>query len=219
MVNGLKKNISPLPAGKYGTSTKQSTRWRHQANEAKCSLEADRVRTLGEWRSLQYIKKLSAEKRYETHYISNEEKVKWIEDYVERETAVASTRVQDIETMIMQAQKDMSTDENAGGTTQKPEKTFHEMLDAITDSVNDLASSDHEQDAEHGEDEEEDTELGKLSDDDEPGWVIGTISKTVQHHLESCRQKQMRLDELTQLGWRNAANYFCVRDMMYGTAK
>jgi hypothetical protein len=36
MVNALKKNFSPLPAGKYGKSTKRSIqRHHHQANEGK----------------------------------------------------------------------------------------------------------------------------------------------------------------------------------------
>ena len=71
------------------------------------------------------------------------------------------------------------------------------MLNAIGDSLSDLATSDDEQDGEAREDQEEDTELGKLSDD-EPGWVMGTISKNVQHCMESFWQKQMRRDELTQ---------------------
>ena len=37
--------------------------------------------------------------------------------------------------------------------------------------------------------------------------------------MESFRQKQMRLDELTQPGWGDAANYFRERDMRYGTAE
>jgi len=49
---------------------------------------------------------------------------------------------------------------------------------AIGDSLSDLPRSDIEED---GEDEEnEDTEPGKLSEEDKPGWVIGTISETVQ---------------------------------------
>jgi hypothetical protein len=47
-----------------------------------------------------------------------------------------------------------------------PETTFEGMLNAIGDSVSNLASSDDEQDGEEEEDDEEDTELGKLSDDD-----------------------------------------------------
>jgi len=137
---------------------------------------------------------------------------------MERETAVARKRVQDAETAIMQELKDLTTADSTGGTTRMPEKMFEEMLKAIGDSLSDLATSDDEQDGEDEEDEHEDTELGKLSDD-EPGWVMGTISKKVQHHKGSFRQKQMRLDELTQPGWGDPANYICERDMKYGTAK
>jgi len=76
---------------------------------------------------------------------------------------------------------------------------------AIGDSLSDLATSD---DGDDGEDEDEETEQDKLSEDDEPGWVMGKITKTVQQRMESFRQKQMKLDELTQPGWENAANYF-----------
>jgi hypothetical protein len=139
-------------------------------------------------------------------------------DYLERETAVVRKQVQDAETAMMQELKDMTTGKSAGATTTKPGTTFEEMLNAIGDSLSDLATSDDEQDGEEEEDEDEDPELGKLSDD-EPGWVMGTISKKVQHHMESFRQKQMRLDELTQPGWGDAAKYFRERDMKYGTVE
>jgi len=92
-------------------------------------------------------------------------------------------------------------------------------LNAIGDSLSDLASSDDEQDGEDEDDDEEDTGHGKLSEDDEPGWVMGTISKMVQHRMESFRQKQLRLDELTQPGWGDAADHFRERDMKYGTTE
>jgi len=120
MVNAPNKNISPLPAGKYGKSTKQSTRRRHRVNEGKSGLEAERVRALGALRSLQSKKKLAAEKKRETHFLSNEETEQWIEDYVERETAVARKRVEDAETAIKQRQEDMSNLEKAGLTTREP---------------------------------------------------------------------------------------------------
>jgi len=145
-------------------------------------LEAEKVRGLGALCSLRSKKKLSAETRQETHILSNKEKEKWIEDYVERETAVSRKQVQDTETAIMQEQEVMSTAENAGAKTGKPEKTLKEMLNTIGDSLSDRASSDDEQDGEDEEDDEEDTELCMLSDD-EPGWVMGTISKTVQHRM------------------------------------
>jgi len=121
MVNAPKQSFSPLPAGKYGKSAKHSTRRHHQADEGKSGLVAERVRALGALRSLRSKKKLAAEKRQETHFLSNEEKEKWIEDFVERETAVARKRVQDAETALMQ---DMTTAEHECATTGKPETTF-----------------------------------------------------------------------------------------------
>jgi hypothetical protein len=80
------------------------------------------------------------------------------------------------------------------------------MLVAIRDSLSDLASS---KDGEAGEDEDdEEIQQGKLSEDDEPGWVMGTITKTVQQRMKMFRQKQMKLDELTQPGWEDVADYF-----------
>jgi len=76
IVNAPKNNISPLPAGKYGKSTKQSTRRRHQANEGKSGMVAGRVRAVGALRSLRSKRKLAAEKRQEMHFLSNEEKQK-----------------------------------------------------------------------------------------------------------------------------------------------
>ena len=111
----------------------------------------------------------------------------------------------------------MTHAEITGLTSREPEKTFEEMLVAIGDSLSDLASSD---DGEDGEDEDdEETEQGKLRDDDEPGWVMGTITKTVQQRMESFRQKQMKLDKLTQLGWEDAADFFRERDKKYGTSE
>jgi len=217
MVNAPKKTFFPLPAGRYGKSTKRSTQGHHHANEGKSGLEAERVRALGALRSLRSKKKLAAEKRREAHFLSNEEKEKCIEDYVERETAGARKRVEDAEAAVQQEQDDMTQAEIARLTSREPEKTFEEMLVAIGDILSDLASSD---DGENGEDEDdEETEQGKLSDDDEPGWVMGSITKSVQQHMESFRQKQMKLDELTQPGWEDAADYFSERDKKYGTSE
>jgi len=63
-------------------------------------LELERVWDLGALHSLQSKKKLAAEKWPETHLISNEEKEKWIEDYVERETAAARNLVEDTEAAV-----------------------------------------------------------------------------------------------------------------------
>ena len=66
------------------------------------------------------------------------------------------------------------------------------MQVAIGDSLSDLASSDDVEDAEDEDDEE--TEQGKLSKDDEPGCVMGTIAKTEQQCMERFQQKLTKLD-------------------------
>jgi len=86
---------------------------------------------------------------------------------------------------------------------------------AIRDSLSDLACSNNVDD---GEDEKnQDTELGKLSEDDEAGYVVGTISKTVQQRMEWFRLKKMKLDGFTQQGGGDAANNFCEGDRNDGT--
>jgi hypothetical protein len=40
----------------------------------------------------------------------------------------------------------------------------------------------------------------------------------VQQCLERFRQKQMTIDELTQPGWEDVADYFRERDTKYGTS-
>jgi len=217
MVNAPRKNFSPLPAGRNGKSTKHSTPRHHQANEGKSGFEAERVRAHGALRSLRSKKRLAAEKQRETHFLSNEQKEKWIEEFVERVTAGARKRVEDAEAAVQQEQDNITHAEFVGLTSRKPETLFQEMLIAIGDSLSDLASSD---DGEDGEDEDdEETEKGKLSEDDEPGWVMGTITKTVQQRMERFQQKQMKFDELTQLGWEDAADYFRERDKKYGTSE
>jgi len=215
MVNALKKNISQLPAGKYGKLTNWPTRRRHQANEGKSGFDAKRVQARGALLSLRSKEKLAAERRQETNILNTKEKEKWIKDYIERETAVARNRVEDAETAIKQEQDDMKCAESGGLTSREPGQMFEEMLDAIGDSLSDLASLDNQKDAE----DDQDTEQGKQSEDDEPGWVMGTILKMAQLHMERLRQKQMKLDKLTQPGWGDAAEYCHERDKKYGTSK
>jgi hypothetical protein len=136
---------------------------------------------------------------------------------VERETTGARKRVEDAVAAVEQEQDDMTQAEIAGLTSREPEKTFEEMLVAIGDSLSDLASTDDGEDGEEEDDEE--SEQGNLSEDDEPGWVMSTITKTVQQRMARFRQKQINLDELTQPGWENAADYFRERDKKYGTTR
>ena len=107
---------------------------------------------------------------------------------------MARKRVQDAERAMMQEQKHMMNVGKARASTTRPGLTFKVMLNDIEDSLRDLACSDDE---EHGEDEddgEEDKELAKLSEDDEPGWVMGTLSKNCLAPHSELRQKPMKLD-------------------------
>jgi len=79
--------------------------------------------------------------------------------------------------VIKQEQEDTMKAEHVGMTSKEPKKMFQEIMVATRDSVSDLASSDNKEDEEDEDDEE--TAQGKLSEDDEPGWVIGTIYKMV----------------------------------------
>jgi len=214
MVNAPKHEFLPLPAGRYAKLTMRPTQWCHHANEGKSGLEAQRVRALGALRSFRSKKKLALEKRRETQFLRNEEKEKWIEDYVERDTAEVTKRVEDAEAAVQQGQDDMTGAEIARLTSREPEKTFAEMLVAIREGLSDLAISDDGQDGEDVDDEE--TEQGKLSEDDESGWVMGTITKMIQQRMEWFWQKQMKLDKLTQPGCEDAADYFREQDKKYG---
>jgi hypothetical protein len=122
MVNAPNKNFSPLPVGRYCKSTKWSTQQRHQANEGKSSVELERVRALGALHSLRSKKKLAVEKQQETHFLSNEEKEKWIEDFVERETAGARKRVEDAEAAVQQEQDNITHIEITQLTSREPER-------------------------------------------------------------------------------------------------
>jgi len=138
-----------------------STERCHQANEGKSRLEVERVRVIWALHSLQSHKKFAAKKQRDTHFLSNEHKEKWIDDYVERETTGARKRVEDAEAAIRQEQEHTEAAENMGLTTTEPEKTLHEMTVAMGYSESDIASSD---DGEDGEDEyDEETEHGQLS--------------------------------------------------------
>ena len=163
-------------------------------------MEGDRVRAIGTLLNLQFEKKLATWEAQEANYLSYNEMEKWIEDYVERETLMATQRVVDAETAIKQEQEVMRNAEKVGLITKQPETTFEEMLNAIRDSLTNLATSDDGEDGEYQDDHSEDLELGKMSEHDKPGWVMGTITKTVLPRKDRFQQKPMELDELTQQG-------------------
>jgi len=77
---------------------------------------------------------------------------------------------------------------------------------AIWASLSYLASSNNLEDQE--DEDGGDAVLSKLSKEDKPSWVEDTISKTVPQRMGRFRQKEMYVDELTQPGYGDAAQYF-----------
>lgn len=82
-------------------------------------------------------------------------------------------------------------------TTRKPKNLFEEIWNAVRDSLRNLARSNDKQDGVHQNNNEENRELGKLSEDDKPHWELGTIFKMVDQFMESVVQKEIKLEELT----------------------
>jgi len=93
------------------------------------------------------------------------------------------------------------------------------MLNTVVDNLSNLETSDDGEDVDEENPDQKHPELGKLSEDDKTSCVMGTCSIVVQHGMECFRQKQMKLDELTQPGWGDAINYFCDRDEKYDTTE
>jgi hypothetical protein len=92
------------------------------------------------------------------------------------------------------------------------------MLKTIRDSLSSHGASDDKQDGVREGDRDEDTELGKLSDD-EPGYVIGTTAETVQLGMDSFRPKGMRPGEWTHPELGDTANYFREINTKHRTAE
>jgi hypothetical protein len=127
---------------------------------------------------------------------------------LESQTSGARTQCEDAETSIKQEQVGISNAGSSGLTYWELGQRFEEMLDTIGDSLSDFASSDDEEDGEAAED----TVQGMQNADDEHSWVMGAISKLLQQRMDAFRQKQMELNELADLGSRDAADYIRQRD-------
>jgi hypothetical protein len=55
--------------------------------------------------------------------------------------------------------------------------------------------------------------------DDKPSGVVGTISKTVQQYKIWFRRRHVKLEEMTQPGWGDVADYYWERVRQYATTK
>lgn len=149
---------------------------------------------------------LAAEKRCETHILRNEEKEIWIADEIERETAVARQRVEDAVAVIREEQEDTQPADTTGLTTMEPQKMYHEMMVAIGDILTDIASSDYGKDLE--DDNNDESEQGQLTENDEPGCVMHTITLMVQERMDKFRQKRINFNKPTEPKWKNVADNY-----------
>jgi len=99
--------------------------------------------------------------------------------FVDRETTTARKRVEEVATAIKQEPEAVKTAAIVELTTTMTEETFGEILNAMVDSLSNIARSLDVEDVKDKGGEEEHTERGMLCEDDNPVWVIDTISKMV----------------------------------------
>lgn len=221
MVDSSKKNYSPLPAGKYGRSDNPATVKRHRTNAGKSGIESERIRAHNNLRALKCKKRKKAEGSEEIRDMDSDQRDKWIEDYVERETAAARKRAEEAD-LAWALEKERLASVSA--VDQHPEtaesaRSFNQMLEDIGESIDDVATSGEEdEDNEDDDDDEEDEEdiEGESDEEEGSGWVPDIVQKSAQRRIDAFREKCMWIEEMTRSGWEDADKYFRERDEKYG---
>ena len=132
------------PAAKYGKSIRSVTKQYHKVNEGKSHIEAELVQALGTLYSICPKNRYAAELRPESSFVSKEVKEKQIDEFVESETVAARHRVVEAQAVV-EREKDSVLRRAAADTTKIP---FEEMLEAIEDSIDNVATSDEDDDDE-----------------------------------------------------------------------
>jgi hypothetical protein len=74
------------------------------------------------------------------------------------------------------------------------------------DGLSDLGNSDNEENGDDAKDDVKGTELGKRSEDLEPGWIMCRIFTMRVCGMQSYYQNQRQNEEWTQLGWGDAVD-------------
>src|SRR6187551_3430319 len=146
MVDLPKKNYNPLPTGKFGRLDNPATLKRHRTNSGKSGVESERIRAHNSLHSLKYKKRRKAAESNEIRFMTKKEREKWIENYVERETATARKRAEEADSAWEREKERLAAEETVMDqpTAVGSKKTFEEMLKDIGDSIEDLATSDEE---------------------------------------------------------------------------
>jgi hypothetical protein len=109
-------------------------------------------------------------------------KGKYAQNSVECELAAARKGVEQTERACEQQQQDITNADNARITTRDFEIRCPKMIIATAAIPNgfgffvNVGNEDHEND--------QDTVLSKLTEEDKPSWVVGTVSKMVHQQIE-----------------------------------
>lgn len=97
-------------------------------------------------------------------------------DTVQTKTVMGTKPVDNTEAGFSQQQEDIRIADKVGFTTGKPERSWQEFLNAISNSIKNFAKSNEEDNGEDQEDDEDNTELGNLNEENDHSRVIGTIA-------------------------------------------
>jgi hypothetical protein len=85
-----------------------------------------------------------------------------------------------------------------GLTNNQPKETSVELIVTLRPTLSDHAASNN---GEHREDSDVNQAVqGLVSNDEEPGWVIGTFTKIAHQVLKRFLQMQMKLDKSADQG-------------------
>jgi hypothetical protein len=102
------------------------------------------------------------------HILSNKEKEKCMDNYVDREVSVARQHFEAAETAIVYVQEDMRKPQEARLTSRKPEIQYQEMSKVVGDNLSYHGCSDDEEDGDEKQDNKDNPLWGKLSEDVKP---------------------------------------------------
>jgi hypothetical protein len=206
-----KKNLKPLPAGKTGKSRNPSTLRRHRYNAERSAHEAERIRALNALRTLKSRKRKAATKMKEIQGMSEDQREKWIENYVERETQVARQRVEAADAAV---NEDMENEYGAPPAVRTKKRTFEELLALVGDDLDNVVPSDDDDDDDDEEEPDEDEDEKEWADDDD--FVPGQMDKTTMAEIAAARARTSRIFELTKEGYAEAEAFWRKRDEEVG---
>ena len=188
-INGLSRKPEPEIGTDWSSKTLQNPQndgYGYGFGQPRCSRSGFKTGLEPNWTILAVQTRITgrlpgpiANTKWETYFLSHKENEKWIEDYVHRDTTMATKQVEDAETVNQQQQDDMTNDQKALMTTRKPEETIALLLNPLRDSLRDVTCSDDKEDTEEEEVDDDDTVLGRLSNDYKPGCVIQIFSEMV----------------------------------------